>query len=167
MGFCGGLIGAWVKTRDPFWMMSGGLAGIISAAAGLDVWYPPIAFLLGFVGGIIVPISGKLIEKLGIDDAVGAVAVHGVAGFWGVLAVGLFASGYPNINDMAPVSLIGQFAGAMIFLALGFVPGYVLAFLLNLLGLLRVPPSSEIAGLDKTKVPLKAYPEGLKALPAE
>lgn len=167
MGFCGGLIGAWVKTRDPFWMMSGGLAGIISAAAGLDVWYPPIAFLLGFVGGIIVPISGKLIEKLGIDDAVGAVAVHGVAGFWGVLAVGLFASGYPNINDMAPVSLMGQFTGAMIFLVLGFVPGYVLAFLLNLVGLLRVPPSSEIVGLDKTKVPLKAYPEGLKALPAE
>jgi ammonium transporter, Amt family len=167
MGFSGGIIGAWVKTRDPFWMMSGGLAGIISAAAGLDLWYPPIAFLLGFIGGIIVPISAKILEKMGIDDAVGAVAVHGVAGFWGVIAVGLFASGYPNMNDMPPTSLTGQFVGGAVFFFLGFLPAYILSFVLNKLGMLRVPPSSEIVGLDKTKVPLSAYPEGLKALPAE
>jgi ammonia channel protein AmtB len=167
MGFAGGIIGAWVKTRDPFWMMSGGLIGIISAASGLDLWYPPLAFALGFFGGVTAPIVAAVLEKLRIDDAVGAVAVHGYAGFWGVLAVGLFASGYPNMNDMPPVSLQGQFVGGVVLAALGFFPGYLVSLLLNVLGLLRVPPSSEILGLDKTKVPLAAYPEGLKAYPAE
>jgi ammonia channel protein AmtB len=167
MGFCGGLIGAWVKTRDPFWMMSGGLVGIISAASGLDVWYPPLAFLLGFFGAFTAPIVAKLIEKAGIDDAVAAVAVHGWGGLWGVVACGLFASGYPNINDMPPVTLTGQLVGAGVFLAMGFLSGFVLSLILKVVGLLRVPPNSEILGLDKTKVPLAAYPEGLKAFPAE
>ena len=167
MGFCGGLIGAWVKTRDPFWMMSGGLVGIISAASGLDVWYPPLAFLLGFFGAFTAPMVAKLIERAGIDDAVAAVAVHGYGGLWGVVACGLFASGYPNMNDMPAVSLTGQLVGAGVFTALGFLSGFVLSLVLNLAGLLRVPPSSEILGLDKAKVPLSAYPEGLKAYPAE
>jgi ammonium transporter, Amt family len=167
MGFCGGLIGAWVKTRDPFWMMSGGLVGIISAASGLDVWYPPLAFLLGFFGAFTAPMVAKLIEKAGIDDAVAAVAVHGYGGLWGVVACGLFASGYPNMNDMPAVSLTGQLVGAGVFAALGLLSGYVLSLVLKLAGLLRVPPNSEILGLDKAKVPLSAYPEGLKALPAE
>jgi Amt family ammonium transporter len=167
MGFCGGLIGAWVKTRDPFWMMSGGLVGIISAASGLDVWYPPLAFLLGFFGAFTAPMVAKFIEKAGIDDAVAAVAVHGYGGLWGVVACGLFASGYPNMNDMPAVSLTGQLVGAGVFAALGLLSGYVLSLVLKLAGLLRVPPNSEILGLDKAKVPLSAYPEGLKALPAE
>jgi ammonia channel protein AmtB len=167
MGFCGGLIGAWVKTRDPFWMMSGGLVGIISAAAGLDVWYPPLAFAIGFFGAFMAPIVAKLVEKAGIDDAVAAVAVHGWGGLWGVVACGLFAAGYPNINDMPPVSLIGQLVGAGVFVALGFGSGFVLSLVLKMFGLLRVPPNSEILGLDKTKVPLAAYPEGLRAMPAE
>ncbi|MBN8194793.1 hypothetical protein JI667_22095, partial [Bacillus sp. NTK074B] len=50
MGFAGGIIGAWMVTRDPFWMMSGALGGIISCAAGLDLWYPPMAFVIGFLG---------------------------------------------------------------------------------------------------------------------
>ena len=167
MGFSGGIIGAWVKTRDPFWMMSGGLVGIISAAAGLDVWYPPFAFAIGFFGAFTAPIVAKMIEKAGIDDAVAAVAVHGYGGLWGVIACGLFASGYPNINDMPPISLMGQLVGAGVFLALGFGSGFVLSLVLKMFGLLRVPPNSEILGLDKTKVPLAAYPEGLRAMPAE
>ncbi|MBA4130588.1 MAG: ammonium transporter [Hyphomicrobium sp.] len=167
MGFCGGLIGAWVKTRDPFWMMSGGLVGIISAAAGLDVWYPPFAFAIGFFGAFMAPIVAKMVEKAGIDDAVAAVAVHGWGGLWGVVACGLFAAGYPNINDMPPVSLTGQLVGAGVFLALGFGSGFILSLVLKMFGLLRVPPNSEILGLDKTKVPLAAYPEGLRAMPAE
>jgi ammonia channel protein AmtB len=79
----------------------------------------------------------------------------------------LFASGYPNLNDMPPVSLTGQLVGAGVFAALGFLSGYVLSLALRIFGLLRVPANSEILGLDKTKVPLSAYPEGLKALPAE
>jgi ammonia channel protein AmtB len=50
---------------------------------------------------------------------------------------------------------------------MGFLSGFVLSLILKVVGLLRVPPNSEILGLDKTKVPLAAYPEGLKAFPAE
>jgi ammonia channel protein AmtB len=161
MGFAGGVIGAWVKTRDPFWMMSGGLAGIISVAAGLDLWYPPLAFLIALIGGYMIAIVAKMVEKAGIDDAVGAFAVHGAAGVWGVLAVGLFATGYPNMNDFPPVSLTGQLVGALVFMVLGFVPGYGAALILKKLNLLRVPEGAEVVGLDIAKVPGTAYPEGL------
>lgn len=164
MGFAGGIIGAWMVTRDPFWMMSGALGGIISCAAGLDLWWPPMAFAIGFIGACIMPYAAKAIEKMGIDDAVGAVSVHGVLGIWGVLAVGIFASGYPAASGDAGVpltSFFGQFVGVVAMLALGFIPGYVLSLILRVIGQLRVPEHAEVAGLDATKVPSSAYPEGL------
>ncbi len=163
MGFAGGIIGAWMVTRDPFWMMSGALAGIISCAAGLDLYWPPMAFAIGFVGACIMPVSAKFLESLKIDDAVGAVTVHGVVGLWGVLAAGIFAAGYPAVQGDAGVptiSLMGQAMGALVMAGCGFVPGYALSLVLRALGILRVPESAELAGLDITKVPAVAYPEG-------
>jgi len=158
MGFAGGIIGAYFMTKDPFWMMSGALAGIFAAASGLDVYYPPLAFCLGFVGGIIVPLAGNALAKLGIDDAVGAWAVHGVGGVWGLTAAGLFASGYPNI-DAPAVSLSGQLISAAVFAAMGFIPGYLVSFLLKGVKLLRVPDEAQLLGLDSVKVPIPSYPE--------
>ena len=68
--FAGGMIGAfWISKGNPFWMMSGGLAGIFSCAAGLDIWYPGLAFVLGFVGGcIIIPANNWLHKVFKIDD---------------------------------------------------------------------------------------------------
>ena len=167
MGFAGGIIGAWMVTRDPFWMMSGALGGIISCAAGLDVYWPPMAFVIAFLGGIMMPYAAKMIEKMGIDDAVGAVTVHGVLGIWGVLAVGIFASGYPAIQGdpgtVATTNLVGQAIGAAVMFGLGFIPGYVLSLILRIFGVLRVGEAAEIAGLDSTKVPSSAYPEGIPA----
>jgi len=160
MGFSGGIIGAWVCTRDPFWMMSGALIGIFSAAAGLDIYYPPLAFLLGLFGGFVVPITAKWLERMGIDDAVGAFPVHGIGGLIGVVGVGVFASGYPNVEGFPPISLYGQLVGAVVMAALGFIPGYLASALLKGLGILRVPDDVQIRGLDKTKVPVRAYPEG-------
>lgn len=170
MGFAGGIIGAWVKTRDPFWMMSGALVGIFCAASGLDVYYPPLAFLLGLFGGYVVPMVASLVEKLGVDDAVGAFAVHGVGGTIGVIACGLFASGYPNVGEgFPPVTLYGQVIGALVMAGLGFGSGFVASYILKSLGLLRVPDAVQMIGLDKTKVPIEAYPEasGLTHAPAE
>ena len=161
MGFSGGIIGAWVCTRDPFWMMSGALAGIFSAAAGLDLYYPPLAFLLGAFGGFVVPISAKWLEKMGIDDAVGAFPVHGIGGLIGVLGVGIFASGYPNVEGFPPITLWGQVVGAVVMALLGFIPGYVASLILKSLGVLRVPDEVQMRGLDVTKVPIRAYPEGM------
>ncbi len=171
MGFAGGIIGAWAITRDPFWMMSGALGGIISCAAGLDLWWPPLAFAIGFIGGIIMPYSAKLLEKMGIDDAVGAVTVHGTLGIWGVLAVGIFASGYPALGgpaaDVTHISFVGQLIGAIVMILLGIVPGYVVSLILKTVGLLRVGEAAEIKGLDPTKVPNIAYPEGINAPSAQ
>ncbi|MEM8755614.1 MAG: ammonium transporter, partial [Pseudomonadota bacterium] len=173
MGFAGGIIGAWMVTRDPFWMMSGALGGIISCAAGLDLWWPPAAFAVGFIGAAMMAPAAKLLENMGIDDAVGAVTVHGTLGLWGVLAVGIFASGYPALQgpagDVSNVSLVGQLVGAVCMFALGFIPGYVGSLILKMVGLLRVGEAAEINGLDLTKVPSSAYPEGLigASTPAE
>ncbi|MEM1362462.1 MAG: ammonium transporter [Pseudomonadota bacterium] len=168
MGFSGGIIGAWVKTRDPFWMMSGALIGIFCAASGLDLYYPPLAFLLGLFGGFVVPMAAKLLEKAGIDDAVGAFPVHGIGGLIGVVGCGVFASGYPNVEGFPPITLYGQLIGAVVMAALGFIPGYVVSALIKGMGFLRVPDEIQEIGLDKTKVPIKAYPEGsIGTMPAE
>ncbi len=165
MGFAGGIIGAWMVTRDPFWMMSGALGGIISCAAGLDLYWPPMAFAIAFIGGCMMPASAKYLEKLGIDDAVGAVTVHGVLGLWGVIACGIFASGYPAlaIEGGATISFVGQLIGGIVMALCGFIPGYGLSLLMKSMGKLRVPEGAETAGLDITKVPSQAYPEGMIA----
>ena len=167
MGFAGGIIGAWTATRDPFWMMSGGLAGIIACASGLDIYWPPLAFAMGFAGGWLLKPCAKWLEKRGIDDAVGAVTVHGTIGLFGLIMLGIWAAGYPAAQgEGAPtISLIGQIVGAVVFFLLGFVPGYVVSLILNMLGLLRVSEEAEIAGLDLTKVPAQAYPEGITISP--
>jgi ammonia channel protein AmtB len=170
MGFGGGIIGAWMMTRDPFWMMSGALGGIISCASGLDIFWPPLAFAIGFVGAMMMKPSADFIEKLGIDDAVGAVTIHGTLGIWGVMAVGIFAFGYPALQGDAGVVTIsfhGQLIGAIVMFLLGFVPGFGISYIMKKMNWLRVTAAAEIAGLDLTKVPSSAYPEGITALTAQ
>lgn len=161
MGFGGGVIGAFLVTRDPFWMMSGALAGIISVASGMDLYYPPLAFGIAFVGGCLIQPVSLLLEKLRIDDAVGAIPVHGVAGLWSIVACGLFASGYPQVSpDWPAVSLLGQVQSGLVLLLLGFVPGYLVSLLLKSFGVLRVGGRAEELGLDRTELPILPYPEG-------
>ena len=172
MGFAGGVIGAFLVTRDPFWMMSGALAGIISAASGLDLYYPPVAFLIAFVGGCMIQPVSLLLEKFKIDDAVGAFAVHGVAGLWGMISCGIFAAGYPQIDPSWPaISFGGQLASAAVMAALGFFPGYLCSLVLKMFGVLRVGGKAEELGLDETEIPIRPYPEGTPAsalrVPAE
>ena len=159
MGLAGGMIGAfWMSKGNPFWMMSGGLAGIFSCASGLDVWYPGLAFVLGFVGGvIIIPANDFLHRVFKIDDPVGAISVHGVAGIWGVLAMGIFASGYPGMDDTIPaVSFMGQAVGCIVMFLVGFVPGYGVSFIMKMMDWLRVPDHVQEAGIDKAELGLKA-----------
>ena len=173
MAFAGGIIGAWMITRDPFWMMSGALAGIISTASGLDIYWPPLAFAIAFGAGVLLQPAARMLEKFGIDDAVGAVTVHGTIGIYGVLVLGIFAAGYPSLQGDAAsvphISFMGQLVGAVVFILLGLVPGYVISLILKMCGLLRVGEQAEIQGLDPTKVPVSAYPEGIpaSATPAE
>ncbi|MEO1138882.1 MAG: ammonium transporter [Pseudomonadota bacterium] len=167
MGVSGGIIGAWLFTRDPFWMMSGALAGLISVASGLDIYFPSLTFIIAIIAGIMLKPAAKVLENMGIDDAVGAVTVHGTMGIYGMLMLGIFASGYPALQgaEAPTVTLVGQIVGAVVFIAIGLITGFVTSLVLKMLGMLRVPEAAEIAGLDTVKVPAQAYPEGIGVSP--
>ena len=161
IGFAGGFTGGYFASRgDPFWTLSGGLAGVISVSAGADIYAPSLVYLIAIFGGALSVYAGGFIERrLRIDDAVGAVAVHGVAGFWSPLAVGLFAAGYPTGLNNIPSSLSGQLYGMMVFLPLGFFGGYIPSWILKRFNLLRVPPEVELEGLDLAEFQMDFYPE--------
>jgi Amt family ammonium transporter len=161
IGFAGGFTGGWFASKgDPFWTLSGGLAGVISVSAGADVYHPSLAYILATSGGMLAVYSGTWIEKkLRIDDAVGAVAVHGVCGFYGVFLVGIFAGGYPTGINNVESSFGGQLMGMMAFLPLAFLPGYIASWGLKKLNLLRVPPEVELEGLDMAEFQQDFFPE--------
>jgi ammonia channel protein AmtB len=169
MGFAGGAMGAFIVSRgDPYWTISGGLAGMISIASGVDVYHPALGYLIGFAGGALAVWVGNQLERRGIDDAVGAIAVHGGAGLWSMLAMGLFASGYPQHGNFT--SLTGQLIGMAVMVGVGFVPGYLLSLLLDRFGTLRVSRETELAGLDVAELGIEGVvPAGqrLMANPAE
>lgn len=159
MGLSAGVIGAYIASRgEPFWTISGGLAGVISVAPGLDLYHPAVAFVVAMVGGGLIPYTGKLLERFKIDDVVGAVSVHAGMGAFGLVACGVLLSGYPTPNG-PDISLLGQVGSMAVFAALGFIPGYVLAFALKKAGVLRIPAEVELQGLDLSEVPATAYPE--------
>jgi len=149
-GFAGGFTGGYFASRgDPFWTVSGGLAGVIGVSAGADVYAPTLAYLLSMATAALAVYAGNWIETKGrVDDVVGAVGVHGVSGFLGILWVGVFAAGYPTGVNNVDSSIWGQLLGIATFLPLGFLTGWVASWFLKKMNLLRVPPEVEIAGLD-------------------
>jgi ammonia channel protein AmtB len=116
--------------------------------------------LIGAIGVVIAYKMHYWVErKFKIDDAVGAVAVHGYAGFVGLVICGFVLNGYPSSgysvgamwdgSTYASINPLGQFLGAIImFGVLGMLPGYVIAKVLHGMGKLRIPREVEIAGLD-------------------
>ena len=153
MSLSGGLLaGYWVSKGDPFWTYSSGSAGIITASAGNDLYHPLQAMIIGMIGVYIAYKMHYWVErKFKIDDAVGAVAVHGYAGVVGLIICGFMLWGYPSsgYEGYAAINPIGMIIGAIImFGLLGFLPGYIIAKILNGMGRLRIPKEVEIAGLD-------------------
>ena len=133
MGFAGGFTGGYFASKgDPFWTISGGLAGVIGVSAGADVYAPTLAYLISMLTAVLAVFAGNWIEtKTRVDDAVGAVAVHGVCGFLGVLWVGIFAAGYPTGINNVESSIGGQLIGIATFLPLGFLSGWGAAWILK------------------------------------
>jgi ammonia channel protein AmtB len=152
MSLTGGLMAGYLISKgDPFWTYSSGLAGIIAASAGNDLYHPIQSMVIA--GGTVVVIYKMhywVENKFKIDDAVGAVAVHGNAGFFGVVIAGFMLWGYPASPFLeVTINPVGNFIGAIImFWVLGFIPGLILAKILNGMGILRIPPEVELAGLD-------------------
>ncbi len=153
MSLSGGmLVGYMVSKGDAFWTYSGGLAGIITASAGNDLYHPIQAMIIGGIGTYLAYKMHFWVEnKFKIDDAVGAVAVHGYAGFWGLIIAGFVLWGHPSspYEGYAEITPWGQFAGAIImFWVLGFIPAWIVAKILASMDLLRIPKEIELLGLD-------------------
>jgi Amt family ammonium transporter len=154
MALAAGMLMAYFLSKgDPFWTFSGGLGGVIGASAGNDLYHPMQATL---IAAVIVFCAFKLhywVERrFKIDDAVGAIAVHGYCGALGVVAAGFVLWGYPSspAADSVAITPWGQLLGAVIvFWILGFAPAYVVAGVLKRAGVLRIPVEVEIGGLDR------------------
>ena len=153
MSLSGGLMVAYIVSKgDPFWTYSGGLAGIITASAGNDLYHPIQAMLIAGLGTFCAYKLHYYVErKYKIDDAVGAVAVHGYAGFLGVVIAGFVLWGQPSspYEGYATISPWGQLIGACImFGLLGFLPAYIVSKIMAGAGMLRIPEKVELEGLD-------------------
>ena len=154
MSLSGGLLVAYIVSKgDPFWTYSGGLAGIITASAGNDLYHPIQAmFIAGFGTYCAYKLHYWVERKFKIDDAVGAVAVHGYAGFIGVVIAGFMLWGQPSspyAEGYAAINPLGQLLGAIImFGVLGFLPAYIVSKIMAGMGILRIPAKAELQGLD-------------------
>ena len=145
------IITSWFIIRKPDLTMAlnGILAGLVGITAGADsvsVWS---SVCIGLIAGAIVVVSIIILDKIKIDDPVGAISVHGVCGVWGTLAVGLFGT----------ASLVSQIIGTFAFGAVAFISSFIIAYSLKLLGLWRVDEASERTGLDLSEHSQEAYPE--------
>jgi ammonium transporter, Amt family len=167
-GFAGGFTGGYFASRgDPFWTISGGLAGVIGVSAGADVYAPTMGYLISMLTAVCAVYAGTWIEKKArVDDVVGAVAVHGVSGFLGIIWVGVFAAGYPTGINNVDTSIWGQLLGVATFVPLGFLTGWFASWVLKKLNLLRVPPEVEIAGLDTVEYEPDIYLPEIPVRPA-
>jgi Amt family ammonium transporter len=156
---------------DPGMMCNGMLAGLVAITAPCAYVGPGSALLIGLIAGVLVVEAAFFVERsLGIDDPVGAIAVHGVNGAWGCLALGLFADGTygDGLNGVAGTvkGLFygdpGQFGAELIGVLVNFLfVGAASLALYKLLDLTvgnRVDRETEIKGLDVPEMGIEAYP---------
>ena len=152
----GGVVASLITARllfgkaDLTMALNGGIAGLVSITAGPNVPSLFGATLIGVVGGVLVVFSIVALDKLKLDDPVGAISAHGTAGIWGVLAV-------PFWNDGA--SFGAQLAGIAAIFIWTFVVSYILWTILKAVVGIRVTEEEEETGLDITECGLEAYPE--------
>ena len=138
------------KRVDVTMVLNGALAGLVSITAEPLQPSPLSAILIGAVGGVIVVFAVPLLDKLKIDDVVGAIPVHLLAGIWGTMAVPL-----TNAETSFSVQLIGVLAYGVFTFVVSLV---VWAILKAVMGI-RVSEEEEVLGLDRTEVGVEAYPE--------
>ncbi len=139
--------------------LNGVLGGLVGITAGCASVSPTGAMLIGISAGIVVFFATVLLEKLKIDDAVGAFPAHGAAGVFGTLAVGLFAID-GGLFYGGGFSLLGiQLLGVVAVAAWVFAIAIPVLFILKKIFGLRVSRESEISGLDEHKHGVSAYPD--------
>lgn len=138
----------------------GGLVGITAGCAYVDTW---AAVVIGLIAGVVMIFGVRFVKDiLKVDDPVGAVTVHGICGAWGLLAVGIFASGYNGVEGLIVGNfeqLVPQIIGMLVAIAWGFGAGFVLFKGIDLTMGLRASEEEEAQGLDIPEHGAAAYPE--------
>ncbi|MGJ8739047.1 ammonium transporter [Zobellia laminariae] len=141
------------KNLDLTMFLNGILGGLVGITAGADLMSPNEAVVIGFLAGILIVFAVALVDKMKLDDPVGAVAVHLVCGIWGTLAVGIFgaqAGGEQFMAQLYGVLIVGIFCVVCSFIILGTLKA--------VMGL-RVSKEEEIEGLDIHEHGMDAYPD--------
>jgi len=159
MAAAGGLVAALLTARFKFgkadltMALNGALAGLVAITAEPLTPTPGAATLIGAVGGVIVVFAIVALDRMKIDDPVGAISVHGIIGVWGLLAV-------PITNDDG--SLVAQLIGIVTIFAWVFVTSFIVWLVLKKTVGIRVSEEEEYEGVDLSECGLEAYPEFTK-----
>ncbi|HJP30204.1 MAG TPA: ammonium transporter, partial [Candidatus Latescibacteria bacterium] len=140
----------YLKKPDISMALNGILAGLVGITAGADTVTWSSAILIGVIAGAIVVFAIVLIDRVGIDDPVGAISVHGVCGIWGTVAVGIFST---NAAHTVGTQIIGTLAYAVF----AFAASLILALLIKSTFGIRVSAEEEDEGLDVSEHGQPAY----------
>jgi Amt family ammonium transporter len=139
------------KNFDLTMFMNGVLGGLVGITAGADQMGPTDAIIIGLIAGVIVVLAISFMDKVKLDDPVGAVAVHLFCGMWGTLAVGLFGAlqGFDQFMvQLAGVGIIGAFC---------VISTLILVLIVKAVAGLRVSEEEELKGLDSSEHGMDAY----------
>jgi Amt family ammonium transporter len=154
----GGVIAALVsflkfKNLDLTMFLNGILGGLVGITAGADQMSPTDAILIGAIAGAIIVFAVSLIDRLKLDDPVGAIAVHLVCGIWGTLAVGLFG------NLASGAQFVSQLIGVASYAAICIISSFLIIFIMKKTVGIRVSEREELEGLDAHEHGMDAYPD--------
>ena len=154
----GGVVAAMVSTilyknLDLTMFLNGILGGLVGITAGADQMSPTDAIAIGAIAGVIIVFAVSLVDKIKLDDPVGAIAVHLFCGIWGTLAVGIFG----NLASMD--QFISQLIGVGSYAAFCLVTSFVIIYVLKITIGIRVSEEEELEGLDVHEHGMDAYPD--------
>ena len=154
----GGVIASLVSTimyknLDLTMFLNGILGGLVAITAGADQMSPTDAILIGGIAGAFIVFAVSLIDKLKLDDPVGAIAVHLVCGIWGTLAVGIFG------NLASGSQFLSQLFGVSVYAIFCIITSFIIIFTLKKTIGIRVSEKEELEGLDAHEHGMDAYPD--------
>ena len=138
-------------------VINGILAGLVSITAGCNVVAPMSAIIIGFIAGILVDVAVLFFDKMKVDDPVGAIAVHGINGLFGTLAVGFFATEGGLFFGGGIDLLITQLIGVTVIALFSFSITFILMKLLKSSVGIRISTEEEEAGIDSVSFGVKSY----------
>ena len=170
-GVLGAVVTSWIVVKKPdlSMMLNGAIGALVAITAACAFVAPWAALLIGFVSGVIVVVGSLFVERIGIDDPVGAIAAHGMSGVWGTLSLGFLA--VPELADKLKTGKGGVLYGggfhqlgtqALGLLAVGaftFTLSFLILLLFKMTVGIRAEPEVEQMGLDVSEHGMWGYPE--------